>query len=108
MKTFRVVIAKEAEADINSIYDFIAATDDPQQAEEIENRLFSVIMSLEKSPLRGRIPPEMLRIGITEFREIQSPPWRIFYYVDDDLVGIVAVIDAHRNVTEHLYRRLLQ
>jgi putative alpha-1,2-mannosidase len=50
----------------------------------------------------------MQKLGIADFHEMQSTPWRIFYYVRHDLIGVVAVLDGRRNVAEPLQRRLLQ
>jgi plasmid stabilization system protein ParE len=50
----------------------------------------------------------MLALGITDYREVQCAPWRIFYYIGGNRVGIVAVLDGRRNVGVLLQQRLLQ
>jgi toxin ParE1/3/4 len=108
MKQFEIVVSKGAEDDSDAIYRYIARVDGIARANSIEDRLMSAILSLETSPLRGKSPPEMQKLGIADFHEIQATPWRIFYYVEQDTVGIVAVLDGRRNVAELLQRRLLQ
>ena len=108
MATFEVVVSKEAEEDLDSIYRYLVRSSGVEQANCIEDRLIEGILSLEKTPGRGKCPPEMLNLGITDYREIQLPPWRIFYGIEQDKVGVVAIIDGRRNVAELLQRRLLQ
>lgn len=108
MERFEVVIAKGAEDDLEGIYRYIANADGDAQANEIEERLIRTILSLETSPSRGKIPPEMLKLGVTDFRELQSSPWRIFYYIAQNRVGVVAVLDGRRNIAELLQQRLLK
>lgn len=108
MEAFEVVVSKEAEEDLDSMYRSTAQSDGVAQANAVEDRLIEAILSLEKIPARGKCPPEMLNFGIPDYREIQLPPWRIFYDIEQNKVGIVAVIDGRRNVAELLQRRLLQ
>lgn len=108
MKRFEIAIAKEAEGDLDALYDYIARADGIAQANAIEDRLMEAILSLGNTPARGKVPPEMQGLGITDFRELQLPPWRIFYYINQDIVGVVAILDGRRNVAELLQRRLLQ
>jgi toxin ParE1/3/4 len=108
MRKFEVIIAKKAEDDLAGIYRYIALSDGMEQAERIQERLINDILKLGRLPARGKIPPEMLALGIAEYRETQSLPWRIFYYVNGSTVGVVAVLDGRRNVAELLQKRLLQ
>ena len=108
MGKFEVIIAEDAENDLNTIYDCIALADGAEQAARIQDKLMDEILALEKLPARGKCPPEMLSLGITEYREAQCPPWRIFYYINQDRIGVVAVLDGRRNVNLLLQQRLLQ
>ena len=108
MPKFEVAIAKKAEEDLAEIYRYIAAADGVEQAERIQERLIGDILGLESMPARGKIPPEMRKLNIDDYREVLSSPWRIFYYVSGNIVGVVAVLDGRRNVEELLGKRLLQ
>jgi toxin ParE1/3/4 len=108
MRKFEVVIAHKAEEDLAGIYRYIARSDGRERAERIQERLMNDILKLERLPARGKIPPEMLKLGIGEYRETQSPPWRTFYYASGNTVGVAAVFDGRRNVAELLQKRLLQ
>jgi len=108
MDKFKVIISEDAEKDLDAIYDFIALADGVEQAARIQDRLMKEILALEKLPARGKCPPEMPALGIVEYREIQCPPWRIFYYINQACVGVVVVLDGRRNMSVLLQRRLLQ
>ena len=108
MDKFKVIISEDAAKDLDAIYDFITLADGVEQAARIQDRLMKEILALEKLPARGKCPPEMHALGIVEYREIQCPPWRIFYYISQDRVGVVAVLDARRNISVLLQQRLLQ
>jgi Plasmid stabilization system protein len=108
MAKFEVFVAEEAEKDLDAIYDFIALADGVEQATLIQDRLMQEILALETLPERWKHPKEMLALGINDYREAQCPPWRIFYYINQNSVGVVAVLDARRNVNVILQQRLLQ
>lgn len=108
MAKFEVIVSEEAEKDLEALYDFIALADGAEQAASIQDRLMGEILALEKLPARGKCPPEMLTLGITDYHEVQCAPWRIFYYISGQRVGVVAVLDGRRNVGVLLQQRLLQ
>lgn len=107
----KVLLSPEAENDIADICTYILKADGIDQANQIADRLEQAVFSLANLPERGKCPPELSRIGIMEFREIQSPPWRIFYQVteknDERTVWIMAVLDSRRGLEELLQRRLI-
>lgn len=108
MAEFEVIVSEEAEKDLSDIYEFITRADGVEQAVRIQERLIEEILSLATLPARGKCPPEMLTLGITEYREVQCFPWHILYYISGKRVGIVAVLDSRRNVGMVLQQRLLQ
>jgi len=108
MDKFKVIISEDAEKDLDAIYAFIALADGVEQAARIQDRLMEEILALEKLPARGKCPPEMQDLGILEYREIQCPPWRIFYHINQARVAVTAVLDGRRNMSVLLQQRLLQ
>jgi len=57
-------------------------------------------------PNRGRIVPELLHTGISQYRELISAPWRIVYRVESQRVLIMAVLDSRRDLQTVLLNRL--
>lgn len=102
----KVKIAPAADTDITAIFEYLLDAAGLETAEAFVEELAEAIRSLESFPGRGKYPPEFLSEGITLFRELQCPPWRIFYQVVDDEVWVVAVLDGRRNIAQLLPERL--
>jgi hypothetical protein len=66
------------------------------------------VASLAAHPLRGRVVPELKRIGLTTHRELVVAPYHVFCRVDGPVVGIVGVLEGRRNVAELLTVRGLK
>ncbi|MDL2210299.1 type II toxin-antitoxin system RelE/ParE family toxin [Desulfovibrio sp. OttesenSCG-928-O18] len=108
MAKYEVIVSEEAEKDLDAIYDVIVLADGAEQATLIQDRLMEEILALQTLPERWKCPEEMRILGINEYREAQCPPWRIFYYISGNRVGVAAVLDGRRNVGVLLQQRLLQ
>lgn len=59
-------------------------------------------------PERGRVPPEMERIGIREFREVTLKPYRIIYATVKSKVFVYCILDGRRDFQALLEERLLR
>ena len=108
-RPWKVVATRLADKDILGIIAFIGQKEGPDMAEAILDKLTQARDSLGQLPDRGRIPPEMKRINVLSYREIQVPPYRIVYQVNKSAhtVYIHMVADGRRNMTELLKERLL-
>lgn len=107
----RITLANEAEGDLQAIYNQRLAQrgpDGPDGANALLDRLFDAIASLTDFPQRGPAPPELETIGITDWRQLSVPPYRLIYTVDADAVTIAVVADGRRDFATLLERRLLQ
>lgn len=98
--------ASVAEQDLLRIVKYIAE-EDADAALKILNRIKTGTARLDHSPERGRIVPELLKHGISRYREIVIKPWRVIYRVEGEKVYVLAVIDGRRNVEDVLLARLL-
>ena len=63
--------------------------------------------TLYSMPLRGRVPPELLRFQVQMYRELQIPPYRLVYRVFEHGVVVLGVFDGRRNLEDVLLGRLL-
>ena len=108
-RTWKVAFTRRAEEDILGIFAFIAERDGPDTAEAILEKFVEARDSLRQLPDRGRIPPELERVNIFSFREIQVRPYRVVYQVNSAAheVYIHVVADGRRNFAELLKERLL-
>ncbi|MBG0774941.1 MAG: type II toxin-antitoxin system RelE/ParE family toxin [Desulfovibrionaceae bacterium] len=108
-RTWRVAFTRRAEEDILGIFSFIADRDGPDIAETTLGTFIEARDSLRELPDRGRIPPELKRINVLSYREIQVSRYRVVYQVNktSNEVYIHVVADGRRNFTELLKERLL-
>ena len=75
--------------------------------ESIYSKISGRIESLARHPHRCRIAPELREIGVSEYREILVYPYRTFFRVSGDGVGVVGVLDGRRDLEELLITRLV-
>ena len=69
MTRYRVRISEEAEQDLIDIYRYVAIHDSVKKAAYVLEQLEPLCSSLADLPMRGHIPPELDRIGLTNYRE---------------------------------------
>jgi len=103
-----ITLTPEAIEDILEIYNYILEQDGEERAEAILNRLEQAAYSLDKLPLRGKLPEELVPFGNRKVREIQETPWRIFYRTEEKEIFVLRVLDGRRAVKEILEKHLLQ
>ncbi len=104
---FRIVWAPIAVSDLDEILDYISAQSSVTAAIRVYERVMDRANSLETLPQRGRIVPELRELGVTEYREVITPPYRIFYRISRRTVRILGILDARRDLGEILLNRAL-
>ena len=52
--------------------------------------------------------PELLKEGITIYRELIVETWRIMYKIENDTVYIMSIFDSRQNVEELLLQKILR
>jgi len=104
---YTVVWTEVAALDVERLATYLVDDASPQRARRIVHRIIARADSLEASPARGRIPPELRAIGDRTWREIQALPWRILCRVVGRRVEIHGVLDGRRSLDDLLMERLL-
>jgi addiction module RelE/StbE family toxin len=104
-KPYQVLWTHTAQQDLTEIVDYIAQ-DNLDDALAILQKLESKAALLITLPNRGRIVPELLHTGISQYREVISAPWRIIYRVANKQVLVMAVLDSRRDLQTILLNRL--
>ena len=102
---FRVEWTEDAEGDAFRI---VGRFGSRIEAERIIARFARKAASLTAFPERGRIVPELARIGLMQYHEVLLGPWRMLYEVRNQCVFIVAVLDGRRNLAELLFDRFVR
>lgn len=104
---FSVVLTKDAEADLEDIYDYMLEHDSVGKADHVLDQLLKVAESLANFPEKGSIPKELQELGIKEYRQTFFKPYRIIYQIINKQVVIFVVTDGRRDMQALLGRRLL-
>ena len=103
-----VLLTDSATRDLEELYNYISKSDSPENADFVLNKIEKSITKLSKLPERGAYPPELLSLGIKEYREIFFKPYRIIYRVVSNKVYIYLIVDGRRDMQTLLNRRLLE
>ena len=105
--SYQVQWTNIAEQDLSDIVDYIAQ-DSINNALRVLDKLEKKANDLNDFPQRGRVVPELLDTGISQYREIISSPWRIIYRLGVDTVYIMGVFDSRRDLEGILLNRLVR
>ncbi len=108
MKRYRVRLTEDAEQDLVDIYRYIALHDSMENADYVLDQLESLCSRLTDLPERGHVPPELDRIGVTNYREVNFKPYRVIYEVIRQDVFIHCILDGRRDMPSLLERRLIR
>ena len=103
---YQVIWTSVAENDLTEIIEYISV-ESPQSALNVLKKIEKKASSLYTMPERGRIVPELQDQGITQYRELVIPPWRLIYRVSERKIFVLSVIDSHRNVEDILLNRMI-
>lgn len=106
-RRFRVEWAEVAVRDLEEIVAFLAL-DSPQAAEQTLRRIEHRAATLESSPARGRLVPELARLQMRTWRELVIRPYRLVYRIEGATVTVLALFDARRDLEDLLLDRLLR
>jgi len=104
---FSVLLTEGAERDLEAIVDWVAAHDTPASADHLLQRVLEVTERLATFPERGAHPPELLALGIREYRQTFFKPYRVGYRVIGRRVQVLLIADGRRDLESLLSRRLL-
>jgi addiction module RelE/StbE family toxin len=106
-KTYKLKWTSNAKEDLLNIVYYIKK-DSVSSARNVYEKIKKKAQSSNFFPLRGRVVPELLKEGITIYRELIVEPWRIMYKIENDTVYIMAIFDSRQNVEELLLQKLLR
>ncbi len=105
-KRFEVIWSKGSEKDLVDIVEYIAS-ESPSRAIEVFEEIKDKASGLYLFPERGRVVPELQQQGITLYRELIVPPWRIIYRISEKTVYVLSMLDSRQNVEDILLYRLV-
>ena len=103
-----VQLTDDAARDLAEIHDYLGRHHSPARANDVLEQIESRFVSLAEYPNSGSHPKELLQVGIQEYREVLSYPYRIIYRVLHEQVYVLVIADGRRDMQTLLQRRLLQ
>jgi toxin ParE1/3/4 len=104
---YKVSLTDDALHDLEDIYDYIAGSDLPENADYVLDKIEEAVLSLTELPERGTCPEELSELGLNEYREIHFKPYRVIYRVMAKHVYVYFITDGRRDMQTLLARRLL-
>jgi toxin ParE1/3/4 len=105
---YTVYFINDAEKDLFEIHEYVKDSGYPLTAMQLFRRIEKACSNLADFPERGRVPPELERIGVLEYREIIIGVYRIIYRIINQNVFIYCVLDGRRDIQEILHHRILR
>lgn len=105
-KRYKVIWSNVAEEDLKNIIEYIA-DEDVLNAQNIFKKIKKKASNLYLFPSRGRIVPELKDQGITQYRELSIPAWKVIYKISEKDVDVLCVFDSRRNIEDILLQRLI-
>jgi toxin ParE1/3/4 len=106
--TYEVLLADDAQNDLLEIYRYVAFNDSLEKADQLLDKLEELVQALDSLPTRGHLPPELARIGVTDYREVHFKPYRVIYRIEGQRVFVYCVLDGRRDLQSLLEQRLLR
>jgi plasmid stabilization system protein ParE len=107
LKRIPVRWTEPASLDLIEIVEFIHH-DRPTAARKLGQAILLAASRLNRQPRRGKIVPELLEQGISDYRQILVTVYRVVYAIRAESIDIMAVIDSRRDLQEALFRRLIR
>ena len=108
MRRYEVLLTRDAERDVEEIFDYIAAHHSAAAARHVLDRVEKSIASLSSFPERGSFPKELLALGIRDYRQVFFKLYRLIYRTVGLRVYIYLIVDGRRDMQTLLARRLLE
>ena len=105
---FKVVILESAEQDLKELRAYIVKNFSADTWRTSFADIKGVIRNLQEFPLAGSTPEEIEKLNLTQYRQVLSGMNRVIYEVRQEVVYIHIVVDARRDMTSLLTRRLLR
>jgi toxin ParE1/3/4 len=103
---YQVFWTSVAKDDLKGIIEYISI-DNPHNALKILQKIKKKASSLYTFPERGRVLPELQDQGISQYRELIVPPWRLIYRIEERKIYVLSLIDSRQNVEDILLKRLI-
>lgn len=103
----KVVVLQSAEADLRNLKNYIVSKLGTEAWMASYTKIKESVAMIQSNPKAGRIPLELERLEIAQYRQILSGVNRIIYEVRDSTAYIHVFCDSRRDLQTLLMRRLV-
>lgn len=103
----KLVFLRSAEADLKDLKAYVVKNFGNETWVNSYGRIKESMAMIQDHPLAGRIPPELERLNIAQYRQIISGMNRIIYEVRADTAFIHIVCDTRRDLQSLLMKRIV-
>ncbi len=103
---FEVILTASAVRDLELIHEYVVQSGSVAAGERLLDQMLALIEKLETHPDRGSIPPELLDLGVRDFRQLHFKVWRVIYRTLENRVEIRLIADGRRDMVSLLAQRL--
>ncbi len=103
-----VVFLRSAELDLKELKNHIVKNFDKDTWQASYSKIQEAVGTLQTFPLGGRIPEELDKLNLTQYRQVISGMNRIIYEVRQETIYIHIVCDTRKDMKSLLTKRLLR
>jgi toxin ParE1/3/4 len=105
---FSIVLLHSAEMDLKELKSYLVKKfgNDTWQLSFAQIR--SAMKSIQSFPLKGRVPEELARLNLTQYRQVISGMNRIIYEIRQQTIYVHIICDTRKDMNSLLTKRLLR
>jgi toxin ParE1/3/4 len=104
----RIVFLEHAQQDLFKLKHYLIENFSKKTWQDTYDKIKTTIQSLRTFPDAGGVPPKLLDVHFTQYRQIISGMHRIIYEIHADMIYIHIICDSRTDFTSLLMKRLLR
>jgi toxin ParE1/3/4 len=103
-----VVFLKSAEFDLKELKNYLAKSFGKASWQISYDKIQEAVNTLQAFPMTGKMPDELEKLNLTQYRQVLSGMSRIIYEVRQQTIYIHIICDCRKNIKSLLLKRLLR
>ena len=105
---YKVVFLGEAVVDLTELKHYIIKKFSTRIWQNTYRKIKTAVKDLESFPEKGKIPPELAKLNLSQYRQVISEMNRIIYEIRQKIIYIHIICDTRRDMQTLLSKRLLR
>jgi plasmid stabilization system protein ParE len=106
--TIKVVVLASAKQDLIELRAYLIKNFSPSVWQQSYQAIKDATRRLQQFPRSGTIPGEIEKLNLSQYRQVICGMNRIIYELRGDMIYLHAIVDARREMTLLLTRRMLR